>query len=366
MSIIIVSDKCQNEFDNCEKERGTLVIHLNVRSAYSLMQSTIRLEQYVAQMAERGSRAVALADDALYGLPQFVRLCERYAVKPVIGLRTTLRMDGFDVSVLVYALNDEQVPELYRIVQADGLTEATELAVLVLPENWKANDPVHRRRLYNHLLGYVNEDRLWLGLPAPQTTEQTLMLRQLREMRDELGTRLVPAPDTCYMRPEDFEAYRAIVAIGKGELISQEDVHRKGKYVRLPSEMNDWFDPIELEALNQFESLVSVTRLPEATSSIPEIEHAVDRLKRLVAERLKALDLFQEEYIERARYELDVIARTGFASYFLIVEDIVRYAREQGIEVGPGGGLRPAHSSVLRFRSPRLTRSGSSCCSNAS
>ncbi|MFY9857387.1 MAG: PHP domain-containing protein, partial [Exiguobacterium chiriqhucha] len=94
------------------------MIHLNVRSAYSLMQSTIRLEQYVAQMAERGSRAVALADDALYGLPQFVRLCERYAVKPVIGLRTTLRMDGFDVSVLVYALTDEQVPELYRIVQA--------------------------------------------------------------------------------------------------------------------------------------------------------------------------------------------------------------------------------------------------------
>nr|WP_214717525.1 DNA polymerase III subunit alpha [Exiguobacterium sp. s149] len=330
-----------------KKERGTLVIHLNVRSAYSLMQSTIRLEQYVAQMAERGSRAVALADDALYGLPQFVRLCERYAVKPVIGLRTTLRMDGFDVSVLVYALTDEQVPELYRIVQADGLTEATELAVLILPENWKTNDPVHRRRLYNHLLGYVNEDRLWLGLPAPQSTEQTLMLRQLREMRDELGTRLVPAPDTCYMRPEDFEAYRAIVAIGEGELISQEDVHRKGKYVRLPSEMNDWFEPIELEALDEFESLISVTRLPEATSSIPEIEHAIDRLKRLVAERLKALDLFQEEYIERARYELDVIARTGFASYFLIVEDIVRYAKEQGIEVGPGRGS--AAGSLVSF-----------------
>lgn len=330
-----------------KKQRGSLMVHLNVRSAFSLMQSTIRLEQYVALMAERGSKAVALADDALYGLPQFVRLCERYKVKPIIGLRTRLKTDGFDVTVLVYALNEEQIPELYRLVESGGVNGHTELAVLVLPENWKTNDPVHRRRLFNHLLGYVSEERLWLGLPAPQTTEQTMMVKQLREMREELGTRLVPTPETCYMRAEDYEAYRAIVAIGEGELISQEDTHQKGKYVRLPSEMNDWYEPIELEELDRFVEHVSVKRLPTATASIPEIENAVEQLKRSVAERLQQLDLFREEYIERARYELDVIARTGFASYFLIVEDIVRYAKDRGIEVGPGRGS--AAGSLVSF-----------------
>ena len=57
------------------------MIHLNVRTAYSLLQSTIRLEQYVMQMTERGSRAVAIADDAFYGVPSFLSYCQRYGVK---------------------------------------------------------------------------------------------------------------------------------------------------------------------------------------------------------------------------------------------------------------------------------------------
>ncbi|EPE62908.1 DNA polymerase III, alpha subunit [Exiguobacterium sp. S17] len=330
-----------------KKERGALVLHLNVRSAFSLMHSTIRLEQYVASMAERGSKSVAVADDAFYGVPQFVRLCERYAVKPVIGLRTSLHVDGIELAVLVYAMTDLDIPKLYRIVEAGGMTEPTDLSVVILPENWKTSDPVHRRRLFNRILGFVAEERLWLGLPAPQTTEQTLIVKQLRGMREELGVRLVPTPETCYMRPEDFEAYRAIVAIGEGEVISQEDVHQKGKYVRLPSEMNDWFEPLELEELARFEQLVPVTHIPAATAAIPELPDAVERLKRLVAERLKTLDLLNDTYIDRARYELDVIAGTGFASYFLIVEDIVRFARDQGIEVGPGRGS--AAGSLVSF-----------------
>lgn len=330
-----------------KKERGVLVLHLNVLSAFSLMQSTIRLEQYVALMAERGSRSVAVADDAFYGVPQFVKLCERYAVKPVIGLRTSLHIDGLELAILVYAMTDLDVSKLYRIIETGGLTEPTDLAVIILPENWKTNDPVHRRRLFNRIIGFVKEERLWLGIPAPQTTEQTLIVKQLRSMREELGVRLIPTPETCYMRPEDFEAYRAIVAIGEGEVISQEDVHQKGKYVRLPSEMNDWFEQEELEELERFEKCVSVTRLPEATSAIPELPDAVDRLKRIVAERLKALDLLNDTYINRARYELEVIAGTGFASYFLIVEDIVRFARDKGIEVGPGRGS--AAGSLVSF-----------------
>ena len=70
------------------------MIHLNVRTAYSLLQSTIRLEQYVLQMTERGSRSVAIADDAFYGVPTFLSYCQRYEVKPLIGLRTVLRLDG--------------------------------------------------------------------------------------------------------------------------------------------------------------------------------------------------------------------------------------------------------------------------------
>lgn len=323
------------------------MIHLNVRSAYSLMHSTIRLEQYVALMAERGSKAVALADDALYGLPQFIKLCERYAVKPVIGLRTHLHIDGQAMPVLVYALTEQDVPELYRLVQTGGISEATELAVVILPENWKMNDPVHRRRLYNRLLNFMNEERLWLGLPTPQTTEQKLILNQLRTMREELGVRLLPTAETTYMRPEDFEAYRAILAIGEGEIISQEDGSQKGRHLRLPSEMNDWFDQAELEELNRFEALASVKRLPMATSAIPEFPDAVNRLKRLVADRLKMMDRFSDAYIERARYELEVIESTGFASYFLIVEDIIRFAKDKGIEVGPGRGS--AAGSLVSF-----------------
>ena len=314
------------------------MIHLNVRSAYSLMQSTIRLEQYVTEMVERGSKAVAMADQAFYGVPAFVKLCQRYQVKPLIGLRTVLHMDGIDVSVLAYAFSKEDIKEQYRLVREGGITDKTSLPLIILPETWKANDPVHRRRMYHQLLNHVDEQKLWLGLPAPQTTEQSQLLNQLRTMREELGVNVIPTPEARYMKPEDLEGFRAIAAIGEGELLSEEDVRQKGLHVRLPSEMNDWFSAEEMAELDRFESYFQLEALPKAHAAIPELEDADARLKRLVAERLKAADLLKEPYIERAKYELEVIAKTGFASYFLIVEDIVRFAREQGIEVGPGRG----------------------------
>lgn len=323
------------------------MLHLNVQSAYSLMQSTVRLEAYVAQMAERGSRAVALADDAYYGVPQFFRLCARYNVKPVIGLRTVLRVGGLDVAVLAYAVEASHIEQLYRYVGGGAITEATELAIVVLPDNWKTSDPMHRRRLFHQLLNHVKEDRLWLGLPAPQTTEHVLVLKQLRAMREELGVRLIPAPETRYMRQDDFEAYRALVAIGEGDVISEEDIHHRGRHVRLPSEMNDWFDADELAELERFEAGVEPIQLPEAAAAIPELSEAYPRLKRLVAERLKQKGLLREPYLERARYELEVIERTGFASYFLIVEDIVSFAKGEAIEVGPGRGS--AAGSLVSF-----------------
>lgn len=314
------------------------MIHVNVRTAYSLMQSTLRLEQYVMQMTERGSRAVAIADDAFYGVPTFVKLCQRYNVKPMIGLRTVLHVDGLEVSVLAYAFTKADLKEQYRLVKAGGIFGKTALPLIILPENWKANDPVHRRRMYHQLLTFINEDRLWLGLPAPQSTEQAQLLKQLRLMREELGVKLIPAPDTRYMRPEDVEGFRAISAIGEGELMSTEDVRQKGMHVRLPSEMNDWFTTEELTELDRFEGFVNVEELPVATAAIPEIPDADLELKHLVLERMKAADLLKEPYIDRARYELEIIAQTGFSSYFLIVEDIVRFARLRGIEVGPGRG----------------------------
>ncbi|WP_214778172.1 DNA polymerase III subunit alpha [Exiguobacterium sp. s22] len=323
------------------------MIHLNVRTAYSLLQSTIRLEQYVMQMTERGSRAVAIADDAFYGVPTFLSLCKRYEVKPLIGLRTVLRLDGLDISVLVYASNKAEIQEQYRFIQAGGIDGRTSMPLIVLPENWKASDPVHRRRLYHQLLSFVDEEKLWLGLPAPQTTEQVQVLKQLRLMREELAVQLIPAPETRYMKPEDVEGFRAISAIREGEVLSNEDVRQKGLHVRLPSEMNDWFTMEELAQLDRFEKSIQLEQLPTAEVAIPEIPDADQTLKRLVAERLKALELLKEPYIERAKFELEVIAKTGFSSYFLIVEDIIRFARESGIEVGPGRGS--AAGSLVSF-----------------
>ncbi|MBQ6458557.1 MAG: DNA polymerase III subunit alpha [Exiguobacterium sp.] len=323
------------------------MIHLNVRTAYSLLQSTIRLEQYVLQMTERGSRSVAIADDAFYGVPTFLSYCQRYEVKPLIGLRTVLRLDGLDVSVIVYSSNETELKEQYRIIQAGGIEGRTTMPLIVLPENWKASDPVHRRRLYHQLLSFVDEEKLWLGLPAPQTTEQVQVLKQLRLMREELAVQLIPAPETRYMRPEDVEGFRAISAIREGDVMSNEDVRQKGLHVRLPSEMNDWFTTEELSELDRFEALIRLDHLPRAEGAIPEIPDADQKLKRLVGERLKAMELVKEPYIERAKFELEVIAITGFSSYFLIVEDIVRFARESGIEVGPGRGS--AAGSLVSF-----------------
>ena len=267
------------------------MIHLNVRTAYSLLQSTIRLEQYVLQMTERGSHSVAIADDAFYGVPTFLSYCQRYEVKPLIGLRTVLRLDGLDVSVIVYSSNETELKEQYRIIQAGGIEGRTTMPLIVLPENWKASDPVHRRRLYHQLLSFVDEEKLWLGLPAPQTTEQVQVLKQLRLMREELAVQLIPAPETRYMRPEDVEGFRAISAIREGEVMSNEDVRQKGLHVRLPSEMNDWFTTEELTELDRFEALIRLEHLPRAEGAIPELPDADQKLKRLVGERLKSMEL---------------------------------------------------------------------------
>ena len=177
------------------------------------------------------------------------------------------------------------------------------------------------------------------------------------EIGKKLNIPLVATQDIHYARPEDAEFQDILLAVQTGNKIGDEGrlSMKDGNFSMRPTEeMAEFFRDIP-EAIENTEKIaqrcnveldLGKTFLPKF--SLPEDETSVSYLEKLIQERIK--NRYQEittEVEERVAYELDVIRKTGFADYFLIVQDFVGWAKNHGIVVGPGRGS--AAGSIISY-----------------
>ena len=353
--------------------------HLHVHSDYSVLDGACRIERLLDRVEEMGQPAVALTDHGVMsGAVELYRKATARGITPVVGLEAYVVPDHAARPsrerrnhLTLLAETTEGYYNLIRLCSAgylegyhrkprishelmarhaDGIIALSGCLSGVVCEAVEKDDAAAARAELDALAQIFGPDDVYVEIQHGGLESQTAINAGLRRLAADAGLPLVATCDAHYPCREDADAHEALLAIQTRDVLSNPSRFRfdtKEFFLKTGAEMAaslpDFLDaiPVSVEVAERCSAL----RLPLGDVKLPRFpvpggESADAFLERLCREGLAARypDGPPAGAEERLRFELGVIGEMGFASYFLIVWDYMRWARENGVAVGPGRG----------------------------
>ncbi len=355
-------------------------VHLHLHTEYSLLDGCCRIDKLFDKVKENGQKSVAITDHGvMYGAVLFYKEALKHGIKPIIGCEVYVapesrfkkeKTGGADYHHLVLLCeNNEGYQNLIKLVSL-GFTEgfygkprvdeellrkySTGLIALSaclageLPSKLLNNDidgAEETVRKYSEIFG---RDNYFIELQDHGLPEQERINPMLINIAGRFGIGLVATNDVHYTEKEDSFMHNVLLCIQTGSKITEKnpiEFKTKEFYLKSGDEMAEKFGYVP-EALRNTVKIAErcnvtfefgKTKLPFFdTNGEDHFEFFKKKcysgLYRIYGEDLKP------EIIERLEYELSVIDKMGYVDYYLIVWDFVRFAKENGIPVGPGRG----------------------------
>ncbi|WP_163971622.1 DNA polymerase III subunit alpha [Oceanobacillus halotolerans] len=341
--------------------------HLQVRSGYSLMNSTITIDKLVKQVKAQKMSAVALTDEnVLYGAISFYQSCLKHGIKPIIGM-TIQVVEGEELqSCILLAKNNNGYQHLMKLstliqeqvtpyMEKENLAPHIEDVIGILPAMDKPLHTLLRHNPYEEVAAYLqswqnmfDKDDLYLGIQDHGLDEERKLHPSIKAFHESYRVPVVAINDVRYLQANDDLAYDCLQAMKKGKkwMINQANQYLKQRHLRSESEMEALFStfwPNVLDETNAISQKCQVTfdfdkrMLP--AYPVPNEMDAHTYLEQLCWDNVKQkYNTITESIKERLTYELHTIQSMQFSDYFLIVWDFISYARNQQIMVGPGRG----------------------------
>ena len=338
---------------------------LQVFSSYSLLKSTIRLNEYVATGKLLGYKQLALTDDGvLHGAVEFYERCIQNGIQPILGCTFEVAWKS-DASrkemIIVYAKGAKGYESLLKLstLYQQGLTWTKEMTEwiathsedvkIVLPpmdSEWVAS---HSKGRLEAVLGAVKEEYAGVEI-AVGITREMVERGEFDTMRagiEAAGVVPVAFSVSRYLNTTDYFPWKVLQAIRLGETLSftQEDATGSESLPEATS-MTKVFqtavDGVLLSNLEQFTKDL-VVEIPLRDTMLPQFpvlggKTSAQFLYELCEAAMLEMGVTTPVYVNRLKEELAVIHEMGFDDYFLIVWDIMRHAREKGIQTGAGRG----------------------------
>jgi DNA polymerase-3 subunit alpha len=366
-------------------------VHLHVHSEYSLLNATCRIKDLVAKAAETGMKAVALTDMGnLFAAIEFYYQCQQKKIKPILGCDIYVApVSRFDHSkqglpfashpLVLLCENDTGYKNLIKLVSAgylegfyykprvdkellrahhEGLIALSGSLLSELPHLINIGQAQKAREAARGYLEIFGKDNFFIELIDSKLRDQDKVNAELRNIAAELGIGLVAANNVLYTNRKDAHALEAAMCIQDRKTFQDEDrfrIHTTENFFKSPSEMWSSFEDLPeacentVKIADRCNVTIDFKTLHLPFFATPGKLTAAEYLKQLTyegSERRYGTPL-KPEIKDRIDYELGVIDKLGYGSYFLIVWDFVRFAREKGIPVGPGRGS--AAGSVISY-----------------
>ncbi len=322
-----------------------------------LLKSTIRLEQLIPFLQEQKTQACAIVNTKLYGLLPFCKALQQASIHAVIGLSVNVQWHEKTIPLVLYAQTQEGYQQLLKISSAISIRQDE-----VLPWKWlegyaagciallSTNDFADLEDWHTAVTALIQlfQQQLYVGIARPDGVK-TANEEEIVIWCEEQSIPLVATQSCYFLRPEDHFAYEVARAIDTGDKLGNTmltaDV--QGYFAPTADEWQNWFadHPQWLEASVQMLASCKAV-VPEMSVQMPKFPVPVDETAEslLMKEAFTGLEeRFQQmtiptAYRERLQYELEIICSMGFADYFLVVADFMRYAKENRILTGPGRG----------------------------
>ncbi len=369
---------------------GTFV-HLHVHSHFSLLDGANTIPGLVGAAVENRMKALALTDHGnVFGAVQFYRACAAAGVKPILGMEAYVAPGSrFDRKK---AAGSPYYHFILLARNAEGYRNLIRLSTLAYLEGFYYKPRIDREILAQHSRGLIgmsaclsseinraalgaSDDDLrgaieqhrdmfepgcfFLELQRNGIPEQERVLERIPSMSRALGIPLVASNDIHYLAREDHRAQEIHLCINTGTTLEDGDRMQFGSdqfYFRSGAEMERVLGDFP-EALSNTLQVADMIDLELDFSEMHLPKFEADGVTDLTAyfrslceegcrQRYPSFD-HTPEIRKRLEYEMKVIETTGYVSYFLIVWDFIRYAREHGIPVGPGRGS--AAGSIVAY-----------------
>ena len=353
-------------------------VHLHNHTEYSLLDGANRIPEMVARAKELGMPALAITDHgAMFGCMEFYFECIKQGIKPILGMEAYVAPGGIEkrnareakdsYHLLLLARNEEGYRNLCRLHSiaalegfyyrpridhellkrhAKGLIGSTtcigsEVNQLLLEGDYEAAKD--RAAMYRDIF---DEGCYFVELQDHGLPDQRRMNEGLLQIAKDLTLPLVATNDSHFLCQSDAEPHDVLLCIGMGKLRSENDrIKFTGQeFIKTQEEMASLFPnhPEAIEGTLAFAELCQLelgqTRNLMPEPEMPEGETPGSYLRTLAEQGLRRrIDNPADEAWERLHFELDVIQRTGFDSYFLLVREFADFTRDQGIQFGVRG-----------------------------
>ena len=363
-------------------------VHLHVHSEYSLLDGACKIGALAQKAAELGQPALGLTDHGVMnGAVEFHKACRAAGIKPVLGCEAYLvddrrarpsgRFERNHITLL--AASDAGFRNLVKLSSAgfleglhrgkpavdmealashsDGVIALTGCLQSRLARRLVEGRPDDARAHADELLQAFGPDNVYFEVQRNGIAEQEAANEGIVRIAREVGRPLVGTADVHYLCREDYDHHQALLCVQTKSTIAQPKLTFDANefYLKSSEEMAsafaDWPEAIastaEIAERCQVELELGRQLIPRYPT--PEGADEASYLRTLVHEGLRARygDPPPAEAVERAEMELGVIDRMGFNAYFLIVWDFVKFAKDNGIAVGPGRGS--AAGSIVAY-----------------
>ncbi len=357
-------------------------VHLHVHTEFSLLDGASRISDVVRAAAEDGQPAIAITDHGvLYGAIDFYTEAEAQGLKPIIGMEAYVaRESRFDRGrgedwhrynhMTLLAISDAGYKNLMKLTSrgfldgywykpridkellaehSEGIVATTGCLKGIVPQLILEGDREAAALEAGTLREIFGKENFFIEVMDHGLADQRRVNKHLIEIARELDIPLLATNDTHYTRREDSVIQDVLLCIQTGATVDQADRMRFESdqfYLKSASEMRQLFSEIEsacdntLEIAERAELKIEFGGHLLPKFDVPPGYDENSYLRKLAFEgaRERYGDPLPDRVVGRLDYELGVIAEMGFSSYFLIVWDLISYARRRGIRVGPGRG----------------------------
>lgn len=354
--------------------------HLHLHTEYSLLDGACRIPKLVERIKALGMTSCAITDHGvMYGCIDFYSAMKDAGIKPIIGCEVYVCRDRLDKSaanreyshLILLCENNTGYQNLMKLVSEGFLTgyyyrpridynliRQHSEGLICLSACLSGDLPkLLLQGRYDDAEAYVREmqdifgeKNFYVEIMDHSIREEKIVMPRLISLAREMNVPLVATNDCHYLEEKDADAQEVLLCIQTGKTLDDANRMRmdtRQLYVKSEDEMRALFaacpDAVdrtqEIADRCNVEFEFGVTRLPHYP--VPEGETALSMLTRLTHEGLRERYPDAKETDEpwqRLNYELNVISSMGYVDYFLIVWDFIRYAKSQGIMVGPGRG----------------------------
>ncbi|HEY3782684.1 MAG TPA: DNA polymerase III subunit alpha [Fimbriimonadaceae bacterium] len=354
-------------------------VHVHNHTEYSLLDGANRIPEMVSRTKELGMDSLAITDHGvMFGVMEFTMECQKQGVKPIIGMEAYvapnghLKKDGKEENetyhLLLLAKDLEGYRNLCKLSTIGALqgyyykpridhdllrqyskgliSTSTCLGSEINQELLRGNydKAQYLAGMYSEIFG---EGNYFIELQDHRLPEQAAIRDDLLKISRELKLPLICTNDAHYLCKTDATPHDVLLCIQTGSLVAETKrmkFQTEEFYLKSPQEMGDLFKetPEALENSLMIAEMCNVelgkqhANMPDP--DLPAGETSSTYLKKLASENLvRRIKNVDERALQRLDYELDVIEKTGFASYFLLVKEFAQFTRNEGIYFGVRG-----------------------------